>query len=97
VRRNNGGPGIDKMTLAGVEEYGIIRLLDELACELKEGGLGGPLATDSCWAVTWNSRAPYRSIGGSWDIHARGSKPVLDEPRQHRVGAAGSMVHSFTS
>jgi hypothetical protein len=28
VRRNNGGPGIDKITLAGVEEYGIIRLLD---------------------------------------------------------------------
>ena len=37
VRRNNGAPGIDKITLAGVEEYGVIRLLDELACELKEG------------------------------------------------------------
>jgi RNA-directed DNA polymerase len=37
VRRNNGAPGIDKITLAGVEEYGVTRLLDELACELKEG------------------------------------------------------------
>src|ERR1700761_5103626 len=37
VRRNNGAPGIDKITLAGVEEYGVTRLLGELACELKEG------------------------------------------------------------
>jgi len=37
VRRNNGAPGIDKITLAGVEEYGVTRLLDELAAELKEG------------------------------------------------------------
>jgi RNA-directed DNA polymerase len=37
VRRNNGAPGIDKITLAGVEEYGIDRLLGELASELKEG------------------------------------------------------------
>src|SRR5690242_6584796 len=37
VRRNNGAPGIDKITLAQVEEYGIDRLLGELAAELKEG------------------------------------------------------------
>jgi len=37
VRRNNGAPGIDKITLARVEEYGIDRLLGELAAELKEG------------------------------------------------------------
>jgi group II intron reverse transcriptase/maturase len=37
VRRNNGAPGIDKTTLAQVEEYGVARLLDELAAELKEG------------------------------------------------------------
>ncbi|WP_222848883.1 hypothetical protein [Trebonia kvetii] len=36
VRRNNGAPGIDKMTLAQVEEYGITRLLGELASELRE-------------------------------------------------------------
>jgi RNA-directed DNA polymerase len=34
VRRNNGAPGIDKTTLADVEEYGIDRLLDELAEDL---------------------------------------------------------------
>src|ERR1700749_1710076 len=37
VRRNNGAPGIDKITLAQVEEYGVGRLLGELASELKEG------------------------------------------------------------
>ncbi len=37
VRRNNGAPGIDKITLAGVEEYGVTRLLGELAAELREG------------------------------------------------------------
>jgi RNA-directed DNA polymerase len=37
VRRNNGAPGIDETTLAEVEEYGVARLLDELAAELREG------------------------------------------------------------
>ncbi|MEW1837132.1 group II intron reverse transcriptase/maturase [Nonomuraea angiospora] len=37
VRTNNGAPGIDKTTLAEVEEYGVARLLDELAAELREG------------------------------------------------------------
>jgi RNA-directed DNA polymerase len=37
VRANNGAPGIDKTTLAGVEEYGIDRLLGELAGELRTG------------------------------------------------------------
>ena len=38
VRRNNGAPGIDRVTLAGVEEYGIDRLLGELAADLRGGG-----------------------------------------------------------
>jgi RNA-directed DNA polymerase len=37
VRSNNGAPGIDKITLAAVEEYGVARLLGELAGELREG------------------------------------------------------------
>jgi group II intron reverse transcriptase/maturase len=37
VRRNNGAPGIDKITLADVGEYGVTRLLGELASDLKEG------------------------------------------------------------
>jgi len=36
VRRNSGAAGIDRTTLAMVEEYGVARLLDELAGELRE-------------------------------------------------------------
>jgi hypothetical protein len=35
VRRNRGAAGIDRITLADVEEYGIGRLLGELAADLK--------------------------------------------------------------
>ena len=34
VRANNGAPGIDKTTLAEVEQYGVARLLGELADEM---------------------------------------------------------------
>jgi RNA-directed DNA polymerase len=37
VFRNGGAPGIDKITLADVQEYGVTRLVDELADELKDG------------------------------------------------------------
>jgi RNA-directed DNA polymerase len=37
VRRNDGAPGIDRTTLADVEEYGVARLLEELAHDLREG------------------------------------------------------------
>jgi group II intron reverse transcriptase/maturase len=37
VFRNGGAPGIDKTTLADVQEYGVTRLLDEVATELRNG------------------------------------------------------------
>ncbi len=37
VRRNRGAAGIDRVSLADVEEYGVSRLLGELAAELGEG------------------------------------------------------------
>jgi RNA-directed DNA polymerase len=37
VRRNNGASGIDKTTFGQVEQYGVARLLDEVAAELKDG------------------------------------------------------------
>jgi RNA-directed DNA polymerase len=38
VRRNNGAPGVDRATLDWIEQqYGIDRLLDELALELRDG------------------------------------------------------------
>jgi group II intron reverse transcriptase/maturase len=36
VRRNHGAAGIDHITLVEVEDYGVARLLDELAAELEE-------------------------------------------------------------
>src|SRR6266852_3113685 len=37
VRANKGAAGIDGITLAAVERYGVARLLDELAAELRAG------------------------------------------------------------
>jgi group II intron reverse transcriptase/maturase len=37
VHRNDGAPGIDNTTLADVKQYGVTRLLEELATELKDG------------------------------------------------------------
>jgi group II intron reverse transcriptase/maturase len=37
VRRNRGAAGIDRTTIADVEQYGVDRLLDELAADLKDG------------------------------------------------------------
>jgi RNA-directed DNA polymerase len=36
VRANRGAAGIDRQTIAAVEEYGVTKLLDELAADLKE-------------------------------------------------------------
>jgi RNA-directed DNA polymerase len=37
VRANRGAAGIDRQTIADVEQYGVSRLLDELAADLREG------------------------------------------------------------
>jgi RNA-directed DNA polymerase len=37
VRANKGAAGVDEQTIAHVEQYGVSRLLDELAAELKDG------------------------------------------------------------
>ena len=37
VRRNRGAAGIDRVSLADAEEYGVSRLLGELAAEVREG------------------------------------------------------------
>jgi RNA-directed DNA polymerase len=37
VRANRGAAGVDRQTIADVERYGVARLLDELAADLKEG------------------------------------------------------------
>src|SRR5918911_347116 len=37
VRANRGAAGIDRQTIVDVERYGVSRLLDELAADLREG------------------------------------------------------------
>ena len=37
VRRNGGAAGIDRITITDVQEYGVSRLLDEVATVLREG------------------------------------------------------------
>src|SRR4029450_12700079 len=37
VRANRGAAGIDRQTIAAIEEYGVAKLLDELAADLKQG------------------------------------------------------------
>ena len=37
VRANRGAAGIDRQTIADVEEFGVTKLLDELAADLKDG------------------------------------------------------------
>jgi len=36
VRRNRGAAGVDQVTIAAVEQYGVDRLLDEVAAEVRE-------------------------------------------------------------
>ena len=48
VRRNRGAAGIDHTTIADVEHYGVSRLLDELAADLK-GGKYRPLPARRVW------------------------------------------------
>src|SRR5215470_10603180 len=55
VRSNNGAPGIDKITLAQVEEYGVTRL----ASELRRAGTG------RCLPGGCISRSLWGSITGS--------------------------------
>jgi RNA-directed DNA polymerase len=72
VRANNGAPGIDRTTLAQVEEYGVARPLDEVAGELREGRYR-PLPARRVWIPkpgTSVSRVPengmHGSTGGDW-------------------------------
>jgi group II intron reverse transcriptase/maturase len=48
VRRNRGAAGIDRITLADVERYGVTRLLDELAADLA-GQTYRPLPARRVW------------------------------------------------
>ena len=48
VRQNHGAPGIDRVTIEAIEEYGVTRLLDGLAAELRDHRYR-PLAARRVW------------------------------------------------
>jgi RNA-directed DNA polymerase len=69
VRANNGAPGIDRITLADVEEYGVTRLLGELEAELKVGPIAryrpGGCSSRSRAATSGGPCRSLRSVTGS--------------------------------
>jgi DNA-binding CsgD family transcriptional regulator len=84
VRANNGAPGIDKVTLAQVEEYGVARLLGELASELREGRYR-PLPARRVLIPkpgTTEQRAAVDSSGSRPDRAGRGEDRILERQRE---------------
>ena len=79
VRRNDGAPGIDQITLAEVEQYGVSRLLDELEAELRAADVSsdpGPAgihtqAGDRGAEAVVDSRRPGPSRAGCGEDRAR--------------------------
>src|ERR1039458_3026195 len=61
VRANRGAAGIDRQTIADVEQYGIAKLLDELAADLKDGSYRPLAARRGVWSWT-----AWPSCGTSW-------------------------------
>src|ERR687892_967877 len=70
VRANKGAAGIDRQTIADVEQYGVSRLLDELAADLRDG--------------RW--RPLPAAPGVDTEARAGGAAPALDSrcPRPRR-------------
>ena len=66
VRRNDGAPGIDKLTLDAVEEYGIDRFLTEIQSELREGRVSAvacPAGADPETGATGADTAAGHRVG----------------------------------
>ena len=61
VRRNRGAPGIDQLTIAQVEQYGVDRLLDKLALVLENGSYR-PLAARRVWIPKPGSPSEQRPL-----------------------------------
>ena len=99
VRRNDGAPGVDGTTLAGVEEYGVERLLDEVPRSWAEdhdrcADAGIPadkpgFATKPTLAATLIERAVGARIPAGWVAgdEAYGADPRLRAAiRGHGLG-----------
>jgi RNA-directed DNA polymerase len=60
VRANHGAAGIDKQSIADVEQYGIAKLLDELTTDLEQGSWR-PLPARRVFIPKPNGRSCVRS------------------------------------
>jgi hypothetical protein len=105
VRSNNGAPGIDQTTLAEVEQYGITRLLDELATELREGRyrplparrvmIPKPGLKDEYRPTSWPAGAGSRLLGGAGQRLQVGEVGLVQRAQpagQVRVGGEHALV-----
>ena len=90
VRRNAGAAGIDRTTLADIEEYGATRLLDELAHDLREGSYR-PLAgriEDEALKLTGTNFI----VHGRFAPHAVREGQLITGQQQHSGAAAARLV-----
>jgi group II intron reverse transcriptase/maturase len=80
VRRNRGAAGIDQITITDVEHYGVDRLLDELATDLRDGSYR-PLAARRVFIAKpgSNERRPL-SIPGVCDRVVQAAARIVLEP-----------------
>ncbi|MBV8956643.1 MAG: hypothetical protein JO179_21070 [Solirubrobacterales bacterium] len=74
VRANHGAAGIDRQSIADVEQYGIAKLLDELTTDLEQGS----------WRPLPARRCSYRSPGGRSCVRFRSLLSVIASFRQQR-------------
>jgi len=81
VRRNRGAPGIDQLTIAQVEQYGVDRLLDKLALVLENGSYR-PLAARRVWIPKPGSPSEQRplSIPTVADRVVQAAREIVLEP-----------------
>ncbi|EUA17354.1 prophage LambdaSa1, reverse transcriptase/maturase family protein [Mycobacterium xenopi 3993] len=77
VCKNKGAAGVDRITVAAVEDYGVDRMLRELRGDLRTGRYRPAPAR------RWRS-PNHRAVSGRWDTH--GARPGGPGGGQDRVG-----------
>ena len=61
VRRNGGAAGIDRITITDVEEYGVSRLLDEVAADVEGGSVASAAGSPGVHSQARVGRSKGRS------------------------------------
>ena len=92
VRRNDGAPGIDRLTLDAVEEYGIEGFLTEIEAELRERRYR-PLPARQVMIPKRGQPGQWRSlaIASVKDRVVQAALKIVFEPVRGRLPVAGSV------